>query len=144
MMDAVTVNKILTEAVRNGACEKSSNATDWRSLVWLFFTPQGAEFCAEHNYPSIDQFRAMSERVREYGVFVDAGAIEATNPGNIGLTGCTEAMLTITDPTCVHKIIVMHGAKVRIKAGNYAVIRLYNIGDNCVTIENDGTAVIMQ
>lgn len=139
-----TVHKIITEAVRNGACEKSAGTTDWKTLVWLFFTPQGTEFCAEHNYPAIDQFRAMSENVRKFGVFVDAGEIAEYDPDRIGVIGATEATLTYTDPSSVHKVIVMHGARVRLIVGNYAVVRLYEIGENNVEIENDGTAVVLR
>ncbi len=143
-METTTVYRVITEAVRNGACEKSAGATDWKTLVWLFFTPQGTEFCAEHSYPAIDQFRAMSENVRKYGVFVDAGVIEEYDRDKIGVIGATEATLTYTDPTSVHKVIIMHGARARLIVGRYAVVRLYEIGENNVEIENDGTAVILR
>lgn len=143
-METTTVHNIITEAVRNGACEKSAGATDWETLVWLFFTPQGTEFCAEHNYPTIGQFRAMSENVRKFGVFVDAGAIAKYDPDRIGVIGATEATLTYKNPSSVRKVIVMHGAKVRLIVGRYAVVRLYEIGENNVEIENDGTAVVLR
>lgn len=139
----ITTTHIIADAVKYGACQKSSSVTDWKSLVWLFFSPQGIEFCSEHNYPSIDQFRAMSDYINRYGVYVDAGHISLANPVKAGIIGGTDAVLTFANPDVVHNVIVMHGASVRIIANQYAVIRLYNVGENSIDIVNDGTAVIL-
>ena len=83
-----TVDSILRKAVRLGACCGSSKATDWKSLCWLFFTPQGREFCGRNNYPSIDMFRNMKSYVRPYNVYVDEdgkahASIRITEDGKI-------------------------------------------------------------
>ena len=125
-----TVNDIIKSALSLGACSGSNGVTDWRSLVWLFFSPQGREFCAENDFPSLDMFRGM------------AGHVYVTNPGNIAVIGDTDAVITIDDNERVHKVILMHGGKARVVASDYAVILLVNIGGE-VEINKDNTVVIL-
>ena len=42
------IDEILQKALQMGACNKSNGVTDWKTLVWLFFTPQGIEFCEKN------------------------------------------------------------------------------------------------
>ena len=46
-----TVKEIMMAALQKGACDKSYGVSDWKTLVWLFFTPQGIEFCEKNNFP---------------------------------------------------------------------------------------------
>lgn len=137
------VSDVMKSALELGACGQSGKATDWKSLCWLFFTPQGREFCENNNFPSIEIFRNMKPNVEKYGVYVDAGEISLKNNVNVGIIGDTEAVLEYDDNTVVHKIILMHGAKATIKASNYAVINLTNVNNSNVTIVNDGTARVL-
>ena len=138
-----TVNEIMQSASILGACAKSNGVSDWRSLTWLFFTPQGREFCEENNFPSLEMFQGMRENISEFGIWVDAGDVVGRNDANVGLIGNTSAELVYDDNTVVHKVVLMHGAKARIKATNYAVILLVNIGNCNVEIEKDNTVVIL-
>lgn len=137
-----TVDEIMKSASLSGACSKSNGVSNWKSLVWLFFTPQGREFCEENNFPSLEMFREMSSEVAAYGVYVDAGVVNVRNK-KVALIGGTEAELVFTDNTKVHKVILMHGAKARITASNYAVILLVNVGNCEVEINKDETVVIL-
>ena len=138
-----TVNEIMQSASLLGACAKSNGVSDWRSLTWLFFTPQGREFCEDNNFPSLEMFQGMKDNISEYNILVDAGNISRQNDVNVGLIGNTSAQLVYNDNTEVHKVVLMHGAKARIKAANYAVILLVNIGNCEVEIEKDNTVVIL-
>lgn len=138
-----TVNEIMQSASLLGACAKSNGVNDWRSLTWLFFTPQGREFCEENNFPSLEMFQGMRDNISEYSILVDAGNISRQNDASVGLIGDTSAELLYDDNTVVHKVVLMHGAKARIKATNYAVILLVNIGNCKVEIEKDQTVVIL-
>lgn len=138
-----TVTDIMKSASLMGACGKSGRVSDWKSLVWLFFSPQGREFCEENNFPSLKMFQGMKEHVSEYGVLVDAGEVVRSNDANLGLVGATSATLMYDDNTVVHKVVLMHGAKAKIKASRYAVILLVNIGNCEVTIDKDETVVIL-
>ena len=137
------VADVMKSALELGACNQSGKATDWKSLCWLFFTPQGREFCEENNFPSLDIFRSMKRHVSYYGVYVDAGDVSFKNNANIGIIGETNAILEYDDNTKVHKVILMHGAKATIKVSNYSVVNLTNVGNCEVTIINDGTARIL-
>ncbi len=138
-----TVNEIMQSASLLGACAKSNGVSDWRSLTWLFFTPQGREFCENNNFPSLEMFQGMRDNISEYNILVDAGNIIRRNDVNVGLIGNTSAELMYNDNTVVHKVVLMHGAKARIKASDYAVILLVNIGNCEVEIEKDNTVVIL-
>lgn len=138
-----SVNDIMKSASLFGACSKSNGVSDWKSLVWLFFTPQGREFCEENNFPSLEMFQGMKEYVEEFGVFVDSGEVIRSNDANIGLVGGTSGILTYDDNTVVHKVILMHGAKARIKASGYAVILIVNVGNCEMEIDKDETVVIL-
>ena len=126
-----------------GACNRSSKVSDWKSLSWMFFTPQGREFCEENNFPTHAMFREMKDDVAQYGVFVDCGDVQIANEGNVSLIGETSAELTYSGTTKVYKVILMHGAKARIRASNYAVILLVNIGKCEVEIVKDSTVIIL-
>ena len=140
MMEA---KDIIKEAVRLGACAASDGVTDWKSLCWLFFTPQGREFCEDNNFPTIRMFRAVKYSVMTHGVFVDAGDLTSKNRKDIGLIGKTEATLIYDDNTKVHKIILMHGAKAYIKASNYVVLLIVNVGNCEVIIDKDETVSVL-
>lgn len=137
------VADVMRSALELGACNQSGKATDWKSLCWLFFTPQGREFCENNNFPSLEIFRGMRAYVASYGVYVDGGAVTLRNNANVGIIGETVATLEYDDNTKVHKVILMHGAKATIKASNYAVINLTNVGNCEVNIINDGTARVL-
>lgn len=137
------VADVMKSALELGACNQSGKATDWKSLCWLFFTPQGREFCEENNFPSLEIFKNMKRHIAPYGVYVDAGEVSFKNNANIGIIGGTDATLEYDDNTKVHKVILMHGAKATIKVSNYSVVNLTNVGNCEVTIINDGTARIL-
>lgn len=138
-----TVNEIMKSASLLGACGKSGGVSDWKSLAWLFFTPQGREFCEKHNFPSLEMFRQIKDSVAPYGVWVDAGRVVGANDENIALIGDTTAELTYSGVECTHKVVLMHGAKVRIKASNYAVLLIVNVGGCEVEIDKDETVVVL-
>ena len=62
------VHDIMQKAISLGACCESGKATDWKSLCWLFFSPQGREFCEHNNYPPLESFRGMAKNVKPFGV----------------------------------------------------------------------------
>lgn len=134
---------VITDAVKLGACSGSNGVTDWKSLCWLFFTPQGREFCEENEFPSIEMFRQMKDNVSDFGVYVDAGDMDRSNDTNIAIVGDTCANLVFDDNTKVHKVILMHGAKANITVSNYTVVLLVNVRDCEANINKDETSVIL-
>lgn len=133
------VDEILNNAIQLGACQESSKATDWKSLVRLFFSPQGMEFCKKHNFPSLEAFRQMDGVISSLGVYVD-NAYNATNE-DIALVGDSQSELRFSGTDKPYKVILMHGAKAKIYAGMYSVVKIENISGE-YEVFNDGTATV--
>lgn len=139
------IDEILQGALTLGACNKSNGVTDWKTLVWLFFTPQGIEFCQTNNFPTLEMFKKIKDDIEGFNVFVNAGVQKRSNDSCIALIGPkTKGELIYDDNSKVHKVIVMHGAKVDIVTRNYAVVRLINIGDNEIRRHKDKTSLILE
>ena len=135
----IEVKDILNKAIGLGACSQSSKATDWKSLVWLFFSPQGCEFCKSINYPSLEMFRSMKGNVESFGVHIEEN-VKAVNEDKAIIGGTAEMTFQGTDKA--YKVIIMHGGNVRIKISNYAVVRIENIS-GYYEIINDGTGKVL-
>ena len=139
----IEVKDILNKAIGLGACSQSGKATDWKSLVWLFFSPQGREFCRENNYPSnypsLEMFRSMKGNVESFGVHIEED-VKAVNEDKAIIGGTAELTYHGTDKA--YKVILMHGGNARIKVGNYAVVRIENISGKYEII-NDGTGKVL-
>lgn len=148
------LKEILQQAENKGACYKTSDVKDWKSLVNLFFSPQGCEFCIDNDFPSIDLFDRMKAYVAPYGVYInnhrDAsssttdGDIFAHNKARIGLIGATKGKLLYDNTECVHKVMLMHGATADIIIKGYAIVRLITDGTCHVNIEKDNTAIVLR
>lgn len=135
----IEVKDILNKAIGLGACSQSSKVTDWKSLVWLFFSPQGCEFCKSINYPSLEMFRSMKGNVESFGVHIEEN-VKAVNEDKAIIGGTAELTFQGTDKA--YKVIIMHGGNVRIKISNYAVVRIENIS-GYYEIINDGTGKVL-
>lgn len=135
----IEVKDILNKAIGLGACSQSSKATDWKSLVWLFFSPKGCEFCKSINYPSLEMFRSMKGNVESFGVHIEEN-VKAVNEDKAIIGGTAELTFQGTDKA--YKVIIMHGGNVRIKISNYAVVRIENIS-GYYEIINDGTGKVL-
>ncbi len=138
------IQGIMESAALLGACRKTEDISDWSSAVQLFFSPQGREFCEEKNFPDLSMFREMKNHgISEFGIFVDEGNVCRSNDKDIALIGDTCGDLKFDKNNVVHKVILMHGAKARIKASNYAVLLIVNIGNCEVDIIKDKTVIVL-
>ena len=135
----IEVKDSLDKAIGMGACSQSGKATDWKSLVWLFFSPQGREFCRVNNYHSLEMFRSMKGNVESFGVHIEED-VKAVNEDKAIIGGTAELTYHGTDKA--YKVILMHGGNVRIKISNYAVVRVENISGSYEII-NDGTGKVL-
>lgn len=138
------IQLIIQQAKRIGACPLIRDIKDNSTLLSSFFSPQGREFCERYNFPSIELFRQIKPEITEdMAVFVDYGHVQRSNDKDIALIGDTCGELIFDENKTVHKIILMHGAKAIIKASNYAVLLIVNIGGCEVTINKDETVRIL-
>lgn len=134
------VSDVIDKAVSIGACRQSGKATDWKSLCWLFFSPQGIEFCKNANYPTIEMFREMKPNIRPYCVYVEDSVAKENE--NVALIGCFSSELFFSGVEKAYKVILMHGATAVIHISNYAVVRVENIS-GMFNIINDGTGKVL-
>ncbi len=135
----MTVDDIIKKAVLLGACKKTDNATNWRSLCELFFSPQGREFCKKKDFPTLDMFRSIKDNVKTYNVFVETET-RCINE-DIALIHC-RGVLSYSGLDKVYKIILMHGASAEIRLRDNAVVMIENFGGE-YKIVNDGTGRIL-
>lgn len=135
----IEVKDILSMAEQLGACSQSGKATDWKSLAWLFFSPQGREFCKDRRFPSLKLFQQIKDKVELYGVYVEKD-VKLVNEDAAIISGTAE--LTYHGPAKAYKVIIMHGSSVKIRIGAYAVVRVENMGGTYEVI-NDGTGKIL-
>ena len=118
-------------------CDMFKGTEDLQSLIRLFTSPQGMEFCIKHRFPNIATFNP-----EKYGVYIDAGIITLRNPGKAVLIGRTNATINC-DTLERHEIFLLHGAKAFINASGWAVVSVKG-STGCQQIRNvSGNAVIL-
>ena len=112
-------------------------------IVHLFTTPQGIEFCTEHDFPNIEIFRLFkSYNVERFGIYIDAGSITLNNPSRAILIGSTSAVIDC-DTLVTHEVVLLQGAKAIINASGWAVCKTI-VSRGCNIICNaSGNAIIL-
>ena len=137
-----SVDAIRAMALQTGACKKINRIQDFPDLIKLMFTPQGIEFCQDHNFPSVEVFRKNRDSLERLGVYVDAGNIALKGKEYVCIVGDTDATIEAAGTKFIHTIILMHGARVKINAKDYAVLNIVRIGGE-YSIKKDGTVIVL-
>ena len=130
-----------------GACNLKDEVDSLESALRMMFTPQGREFCIKTGFPTLDFLRKHKEKLNAVpGVQIDCGDINIqpsdSNAPNQLVSGDSQAILHISKPTILHRIIVAHNASLTLYAGEYAVATVTVIGQCEVNVINDGTAKV--
>lgn len=127
-----------------GACSAFSEAKSVKEIVDELFTPQGVEFCLKLRFPTLDVFRQFDkEEVKQYGVYIDCGEIELTDPKRVFLVGNTKATVKCTK-TQSNSIYLMHGASVSVVASGFAIVRVEGDKKSHISyIQNDHAKVLV-
>lgn len=136
------LEEIRISALRGGACGKVMRIHDFPELIKLMFTPQGIEFCQDHNFPSVEVFRKNRDSLEGLEVYVDAGNITLKGKEYVCIVGDTDATIEAAGTKFIHTIILMHGARAKINAKDYAVLNIVRIGGE-YSIKKDGTAIVL-
>ena len=129
-------------ALQTGACKKINRVQDFPELIKLMFTPQGIEFCQDHNFPSVEVFRKNRDSLERLGVYVDAGNIALKGKEYVCIVGDTDATIEAAGTKFIHTIILMNGARAKITAKDYAVLNIVRIGGE-YSIKKDGTVIVL-
>ena len=126
-----------------GACSAFSEAKSVKEIVDELFTPQGVEFCLKLRFPTLDVFRQFDkEEVKQYGVYIDCGEIELTDPKRAFLVGNTKATVKCAT-TQNNSIYLMHGASVSVIASGFAIVRVEGDKKSHISyIQNDHAKVL--
>ena len=132
-----SVDAIRAMALQTGACKKINRVQDF-----LMFTPQGIEFCQDHNFPAVEVFRENRSNLQGLEVYVDAGDITLKGKEYVCLVGDTKATIEASGAKFTHTIILMHGARAQINAKDYAVLNIVNISGE-YSVNKDGTVVVL-
>jgi hypothetical protein len=136
--------RVYTEAKKAGACPLITGKEDVDSLMKLFFTPQGTEFCIKYNLPTMETLRLFRGMQAARGGFYIDVPVKLKNPGNIALFGRdTLAELEYNDVGVRHQVVLMHGARAKITASGYAVVFIFNAGGGVEADEKDRAKIIV-
>lgn len=127
---------MIEEAIKFGACAKTLRVETPDQMAELFFSPQGIEFCQEHSFPSLWQFRNIDFDTEKYGVYIDK-EVELENQ-DVALIH-SKGKLKFSGVDKSYKVILMHGSECEIEVSNYAVVKL----EGQAKIINDGTGVVL-
>lgn len=136
------LEEIRISALRGGACRKVMRIHDFPELIKLMFTPQGIEFCQDHNFPSVEVFRKNRDSLEGLEVYVDAGNIALKGREYVCIVGDTDATIEAAGTKFIHTIILMHGARATINAKDYAVLNVANISGE-YSIKKDRTVIVL-
>lgn len=141
-MNTTLLKEIVAGSKKYNACGITDSITDSYDAVSAILSPQGREFVMNTNYPPIKELRATTELWKDDDrVWIDAGCCE-TNLADVVAIGETNLLVYANKSGRLYHIMALHGAKVVIKASNYAVITATEI-NSTIDIENDGTATIL-
>lgn len=131
-----TPREIIKDAIRLGACEDihrlfsigDLSSVTWGELVERFYDPKVLEFCEEKKYPTIDMLSDIpdGEQVRN-SLFINRNG--ETNKHHVLVAGDSAVTVLCSGADEVYKIVLMHGARATVKASDYAVVHIVEIGE---------------
>jgi hypothetical protein len=133
--------QIYKEAKRLKSCALMKGTENANELMELFFTPQGTEFCAKFNTPSLEAFRRFRGLDATRGGFYIDTPVKAKNLPRVALIGSkTVAELEFTE-TEGFTVVLMHGAKANITASGYAVVFITNAGGEVCAVQKNNAKI---
>lgn len=137
----MTLQDILIGSKRFKACCLTNSISDANQAITTFLSPQGREFALNTGYPRLEDIRNTSDIwMNDRRIHLDSGNVTVGDYDSIA-AGDTSLTLIADKPSKLYHVMAIHGARVTVKASEYAVVTATNV---CGTIEvvNDGTAVI--
>lgn len=144
------IEELLAGAKALGACRKAGGIETLDQLLDLFLSPQGIEFCMNHNYPNRKTWKKIKEHfgekaLTERNIFIDDPIpVLDVNPGTIILVGeRTSAYITAEGAEQTQRIIVLHGASAKVGAKNYAVLNLIYDKTARIDYQIDKTSILL-
>lgn len=138
----IGINDIKTDARRLGACGMINGLASIREAVNLLMTPQGREFALKTGFPSLEIWRNNMEEISSFAdVLLDKGNCSVSNCDFVAV-GDSDVNASFSGVGQLYHVVAMHGAKVRVKASNYAVITVTSVSSSVEISNEDNTAFI--
>lgn len=139
------IEDIRKNALRLGACAKAKELGSIKEAVDLLLTPQGREFAMKTCFPDLATWRENPYEVDNTEmVLLDMGSDNYAENEDCIAVGNTTLEILFDNPDRLYHVMAMHGAKIIIKARNYAVVTVTNVRGKIRVINEDGTAVITE
>lgn len=138
------IKNIYKQAKQYNLCHLFTGKEDYEGIVRLLLSPQGTEFCLSNNFPDLNVFRKfLPYKPEKKGIYIDKGNIVLTNENIVFLVGNTRATVTFNNLETNYNVILMHGAKAKIIAENYAVVFVYGEdGENVEKVIKDNALIL--
>ena len=147
MSESEFINKVLDEAKKLGGCDRFAGLFDKvrsiKDLIRILRTPQGAEFCVEHNFPSQQLWEEADSlfNLYQYGIFVNQDVTIYDRNDIYIINGRCDV---ICEHPIAHNIKLLHGSEVELTAINYAVATIDASSDSNYKVKlKDDTVVIL-
>lgn len=129
------IEDIIEAGKQLDACELLRDGMTAEELVNLVFRPQGWEFCHKHSFPTMAAIRAVAAtRDAKDGaplLIVDTDTYVCSGAHEIIVAGESNVEVVCDDGDRTTTIVLFHGAKVKIYASNYAVVKVVMVGQGC-------------
>lgn len=137
------IQLIFVKAKALGCCDKFKGTEDLDSLVALFQSPQGIEFCKTHHFPDLSLFRLLKPyKLHKYGIYIDAGQITLRNPQQAFLIGNTKATIFCDTSDYRNNVHLFHNAHADIKAKEWSVT-FVDVENGSYTKDIQGNAIVL-
>ncbi|MCQ2299697.1 MAG: hypothetical protein MJZ81_06200 [Bacteroidales bacterium] len=131
------------EARRFSPCSLFRGNETGEELMDLFASPQGTEFCMKHDFPSMARFRAFGgDMAEKRGIYIDSGARRLKNARIAILVGDCDFDLEYDTMEHPCKVVLMKGARARVSASGYSVVKIERQEGCLVTCHAHDNAVI--
>ncbi len=109
----------------------------------VFLSFQGLEFLVRHNFPDLETLRLFKKYHPErWGVYIDCGRIDISEPRTIVLVGNTNASLKCAE-TAKNRIVLKYGATAIVEAKGFSVTRIEKDNDSHVVVKKHDHAIVV-
>lgn len=137
------VKQIYLEAKPFKPCRLFDGTETLEELMNLFLTPQGIEFCISNNFPSRDILSRLKEHnLTRMGIHIDGGRKTLKNQKIVVLAGDCDYMLEYNTLSHACKVVLLHGARAKIRASEFSVVKVEKQNGCRCDIEKSDYAIV--
>ena len=135
-------NTIVEEALNLGACNKISMGMGLDDLCSLLFTPQGREFCIQHDFPKSDDLRPIADNSLILNqIFRNKTKLRFHNPKDICLIN-SDGEIIIENPGFLHHIVLLEHSCLKLISKNYCVVSVDVSASSYLEIEEESNTMV--